>query len=214
MPKNWLEFNSQIHSDEGPEKPDDRIGAWVSDLLLTNHPTFGEGDYTIVEEVKTGKIVSSLNLISQTWSYEGIPFKVGRPELVGTLPEYRNRGLVRLQFEVIHQWSADRGEVVQAITGIPYYYRLFGYEMTLNLSGGRAGYKAHVPKLKDGEEEIVHLRPAEISDIPFILQTYQYGSKRYPIRCLWDENLLRYEIFGKSPRNINRSEFRIIEVKN
>jgi hypothetical protein len=37
-----------------------------------------------------------MNLISQIWAYEGIPFGVGRPELVGTLPEYRNRGLVRL----------------------------------------------------------------------------------------------------------------------
>ena len=61
-----------------------------------------------------------MNLISQTWAYEGIPFEVGRPELVGTLPEYRNRGLVRAQFEEVHRWSAARGELVQGITGIPY----------------------------------------------------------------------------------------------
>ncbi len=34
---------------------------------------------------------------------KGFPFGVGRPELVGTLPEYRNRGLVRAQFEEVHQ---------------------------------------------------------------------------------------------------------------
>jgi hypothetical protein len=84
-----------------------------------------------------GRIISSLNLISQTWAYDGIPFAVGRPELVATLPEYRRRGLVRQQMALIHQKSAARGELVQAITGIPWYYRQFGYEMGLDLGGGR-----------------------------------------------------------------------------
>ena len=74
-----------IHGEHGP---DERIGQWTRDLLEKPHPTFGTGDFTIVEEQASGKIVSSLNLISQTWSYAGIPFKVGRPELVGTLPEF------------------------------------------------------------------------------------------------------------------------------
>ena len=143
------EFNALIHTDE-PGQPDKRIASWTKDLITKPHPTFSPGDFTIVEDTSTRKIVSSLNLISQTWSYAGIPFKVGRPELVGTLPEYRNRGLVRAQFEVIHQWSAERGEMAQGITGIQYYYRLFGYEMALNLSGGRAGYLLHI---HDGRAE-------------------------------------------------------------
>ena len=118
-----------------------RVAAWTHDLLTRPHPTLRPDDFTIVEETATGRIVSSLNLIPQTWSYEGIEFGVGRPELVGTLPEFRNRGLVRLQFEEIHKWSAERGDMVQAITGIPYYYRLFGYEMALDLAGRRFGYE-------------------------------------------------------------------------
>ena len=54
---------------------------------------------------------------------------------------------------MLHEWSAARGEQVQIITGIPNYYRQFGYEMTLSLSGGRAGYELHVPKLKEDETE-------------------------------------------------------------
>lgn len=108
-----------------------------------------------------------MNTISQTWSYEGIKFGVGRPELVGTLPEFRNRGLVRLQFEEIHKWSAERGELVQAITGIPFYYRQFGYEMALDLDGRRFGYEAQVPILKDSEAEHYVIRANRIqrSDI-------------------------------------------------
>ena len=137
------DFNARVHSDDGWDKPDERIGAWVRDLLTLPHPTFDVGDFTIVEDTRAGKIASSLNLIPQTWTYAGIPFQVGRPEVVGTAPEYRKRGLVRIQFDTVHQWCAERGYIVQAITGIPYYYRLFGYEMALNLGGGRSGYKVH-----------------------------------------------------------------------
>ena len=97
------DFNARVHSDEGPDKPDQRVWAWTHDLMTKPHPTFQTSDFTIVEDVDKVQIVSAMNLIPQTWTYAGNPFKVGRPELVGTLPEYRNRGQVRRQFEVIHQ---------------------------------------------------------------------------------------------------------------
>jgi hypothetical protein len=125
------DFNARIHQREDSKKPDDRVGMWTLDLVTRPHPTFKVSDFTIVEDINTGRIVSTMGLISQTWSYAGIKFKVGRPELVGTDPDYREKGLVRVQFEVIHQWSVERGELVQGITGIPFYYRLFGYEMAM-----------------------------------------------------------------------------------
>ncbi len=79
---------------------------------------------------------------------------------------------MRLQFEEVHRWSEERGEYVQAITGIPFYYKLFGYEMGLELSGGRTGYEAQLPKLKDGENEPFHIRAAEETDIPFMMDVY------------------------------------------
>lgn len=207
------EFNSHIHSDEGWDKPDDRLGAWTRDLLTRPHPTFGVDDFTIVEEQATGKVVASLNHISQTWSYEGIPFKVGRPELVGTLPEYRNKRLVQIQFDEIHRWSAERGEMVQAITGIPYYYKRFGYEMGLELGGGRTGFAVMMPALKEGESEPFNIRPAVEADIPFLSILDEQAGKRQLIRCVRDEAIWRYELGGKSERNINRSQYRVIETQ-
>lgn len=206
------DFNARIHGDMERNLIEEGVGVWTKDLLTKPHPTFRPDDFTIVEDTRSGQIVSSMNLISQTWSYEGIPFSVGRPELVGTHPDYRNRGLVRQQFEVIHDWSAERGEMVQAITGIPYYYRLFGYEMALNLGGSRTGYLPHIPTLKEGEKEPYLIRPAEESDLDFIVATYAEGIQRYPIRCLWDQRLFQYEISGKSQGNVNRAELRVIET--
>jgi hypothetical protein len=205
-----FDFNAGIHSDN-PEKPDERIGQWARDLIEKPHPTFGVGDFTIVEEQRTGRIVSSLNHISQTWTYDGLPFKVGRPELVGTLPEFRNRGLVRLQFEEIHKWSAERAEKVQAITGIPYYYRLFGYEMCVDLDGSRAGFEMNLPKLKEGEAEPYRIRAATEADIPFLSEVYAHAALRSLLYTVRDEALWRYDLNGRNAKSIQRLVWEIIE---
>ena len=203
-----FEFNSFIHGDDGP---DERIGQWARDLVEKPHPTFGAGDFTIVEEQATGRVVSSLNLISQTWAYDGIPFRVGRPELVGTLPEFRNRGLVRTQFDEIHRWSAERGELVQTITGIPYYYRLFGYEMCVDLDGSRSGFELNLPKLADDTPEPYRFRPATQADIPFLSAVYTEASHRSLLSVPRDEPLWQLELTGRSETSINRLEWKIIE---
>jgi hypothetical protein len=206
------DFNARIQSDKGPDQPDERVGAWAYDLLTKPHPTFTPGDFTIVEDITSGKIVSSMNLIPQTWTYAGIPFKVGRPELVGTLIKYRNQGLIRRQFDLIHQWSAQKGDKVQAITGIPYYYRLFGYEMAMNLSGGRAGFPTHIPRLNEGEPEPFKFHQATESDISFLSELYIKGCRRSLMACLRNETMWMDELVGKSAKNVQRLEHNIIET--
>ncbi|MBN1661164.1 MAG: GNAT family N-acetyltransferase [Anaerolineae bacterium] len=206
-------FHGRVHTENDESDAENvLIGAWVRDLMTRPHPTFGPGDFTIVEDTKTGEIASSLCLISQTWSYDGIEFGVGRPELVGTAPAYRRRGLIRAQMEVVHQWSAERGERVQGITGIPWYYRQFGYEMAMTLGGGRGGYKPNVPKLKEGEVEPYRIRAATESDLPFIAEVYAQGVRRWPVACVRDQALWRDELLGKSEENVNRRDLAVIEV--
>ncbi len=197
-------FNAFIHGNPEENWLEERVRDWTMDLMTKPHPTFQPGDFTIVEDTNTGKIVSSLNLISQTWSYGGVKFGVGRPELVGTHPDYRNKGLVRAQFDLVHQWSAERGELLQSITGIPYYYRLFGYEMAMDLGGGRRGPLARVPALAKDKEEPYGIRPAVEADLAFIAGLYEQFCQRSPVSCVYDEALWRYELLGKSPGNVNR----------
>lgn len=191
-------LNSMIHRSPGTSEPDVGIASWTHDLIGRPHPTTGPGDFTVVEDTRTGQLVSTVCLISQTWSYADISFGIGRPELVGTLPEYRRRGLIRAQFDVIHRWSAERGELVQAITGIPNYYRQFGYEMAMNLHGGRGVYATDIPKLKAGESEPYLVRDAGEADLPFLSATYQYGNRRSLVAAVRDEAIWRYELGGQS----------------
>jgi len=204
-------FNGGIHGENDLDKG--RLAAWTRDLLAKPHPTLKPDDFTIVEEASSRRIISSLNLIPQTWSYEGIEFGVGRPELVGTLPEYRGRGLVRVQFEEIHKWSADRGDMVQAITGIPYFYRQFGYEMTLDLAGRRFGHEANVPKLKEGEQEPYAIRPATEDDLPFVAEVYARAIRRHALACVRTREIFKYELDGQSEDNLNHYVMLIIEDK-
>lgn len=204
-------FNARIHGNPATNEVDEAVGIWTRDLMSRPHPTFDMSEFTVVEDSTTGKIISSLNLISQTWSYDGIPFGVGRPELVGTEPAYRNRGLVRKQFEVIHEWSAERGHLAQGITGIPYYYRLFGYEMALGLDGIRAGYAQHVPQLSANQKEPYLIRAAREEDLSFMAQLYDEAAERQLVTCVRDDALWRYELRGQTWGSITYHELCIIE---
>lgn len=207
-------FNQRIHTeDDDPPMTAPRLDAWVRDLLSGRHPTHPVDGFTVVEDTASGKIVSCMNLIPQTWTYEGIPFGVGRPELVATEEAYRGRGLVRAQFAHMHALSAQRGDLAQAITGIPYYYRQFGYEMTVDLDGGRRGYAPqNVPALPEGESEPFNIRPAREDDLDFIAGLYEQGGRRGVLVCQRDAAMWRYNLNGESALSINRRELRIIET--
>ena len=142
-------FNARVHfSSGGPfeqREPHRGIAACTRDLMSGDHPTCDASDFTVIEDTKTGSVVSSACLIGQRFSYEGVEFDAGLPELVGTHPDYRRRGLIREQFEVLHRWSKERGHLMQAIAGIPYYYRRFGYEMAVYMGWGRRIYVQDIP---------------------------------------------------------------------
>src|SRR5918998_4799396 len=90
-------FNARIHHSSGnfdQREPHRGIAAGTRDLMSGDHPTCDASDFTVVEDTKTGFVVSSTCLIGQRFSYEGLEFDAGLPELVGTHPDYRRRGLV------------------------------------------------------------------------------------------------------------------------
>lgn len=198
------QFNARVHAND-PEKPEEPLTYWTRDLMSGQHPTTSAADFTVVTDPHAdNQIVSTLNLISQTWAYEGIPFPVGRPELVGTDANYRRRGLVRKQMEWIHQRSAAKGELVQAITGIPWYYRQYGYEMALDLSGSRTLFWHQLRPAPSDEESPYQMRPATSADIPALEPLYQVCVGHGPVHRVRDRALWQYELFetdDKSPYN-------------
>jgi GNAT superfamily N-acetyltransferase len=143
-------------------------------LMKGDHPFMGSGDFGIVEDTSREghPVVACTCLLKHTWTYEGIPFSVGRPEMVASDPAYRNRGLIRALFEMVHERSGAEGDLVQAITGIPYFYRQFGYEYALELEDRRVTPIILIPKAKEGEPEPFTLREATGEDILEIAALY------------------------------------------
>jgi hypothetical protein len=190
--------------------PSRAMTAWERDLIQGRHPSFRAGDATVVVDSRTGAIVSCLHLLSQTWAYGGVPIAVGQPELIGTLPERRGGGLVRAQFEVVHDWSVRRGHQMLAIAGIPWYYRQFGYELAIPRGGGprvRFDSLAPLPPSPPGWTA----RVATEADVPFLVGLSATAAARSLVTVPRDAALWRYELTGKSPDSAARRGIRILE---
>jgi hypothetical protein len=182
---------------DGP--PNQVMHAWTHDLMSGRHPLIGQGDFALVENTDGGAIVAATCLIRQTWAYEGIAFPAGRPELVATMPDFRNRGLIRAIFELIHARGDAEGQLAQGITGIRYYYRQFGYEYALDLSGRRSVYLAAIPPLNPGEVEPYALRDATPADLPQVMALYDRERARGPVSAQIDADYWRWVMEGQSP---------------
>ncbi len=205
-------FNGQIHGGEYADHFDPMVAAWTRDFCSNTHPTCGPSNVTLVEEPQTHKIVSSMCLIPQTWTYAGVPFGAGRMEAVGTAPEYRRRGLVRAQFEVLHARSAALGHLVQGITGIPWYYRQFDYEYAMDLGGGRMVPFPNIPALKENETEQYRLRDWTAEDISFINTLYDRERARALVSCPRPDWLWQHLRSGYSEQSFENCPFQIIET--
>lgn len=189
---------SDVFRNSASDPPNMRTAAYGRDLISGRHPLIGPGDFALVEDMAHDRVVAATCLIAQTWSYEGIDFPVGRPEVVASHADYRNRGLVRAIFELIHARSAADGHVAQGITGIPYYYRQFGYEYALDLGGMRTIAFDAIPRLKDGEQEPYMLREATPADLPELLALYERERSRAAITARVNHDYWQFLFDGHS----------------
>ena len=187
---------TQLYSHVFRDSPDDPlnepIATWARDMMSGHHPLITAGDFAVVEDPARQAIVAATCLLWQTWEYAGIAVPIGRPEVVASDPDYRQRGLVRAVFELIHARSAARGHLVQAITGIPYFYRQFGYEYALDLGGSRSVAFGSIPRLKEGETEPYTLRLATAADVPLLQRLYDRERASVLVSVRIEDDYLRY----------------------
>jgi len=196
-----ITFNADVLRYQDAAQPDQGVGAWTADLLDGRHPQVGLDDFCLVEDARIGRIASVLCLISQTWSYGGIPLAVGQPELVGTHPDFRGQGHVRRLFRVLHQRSAARGQQVQAIDGIPGFYQQFGYGMALALHGEMSIDVGSCPSQATSQSDRFRVRAATEADLAFIADTDTRTRSRYLVTVCRDASLWHYELDGRSARS-------------
>lgn len=172
----------------------------LSDLLERPHPTFSGSEMTVVEETATGRIVSSQHLSHHRWAYGGVEFPVGEIEHVSTRVEFRQRGLIRQQTDLMHLWSAAAGELATVVNGIPWYYTQFGYDLPLDKHNGRRlirdyavqGLAHHAPYA---------VREAGLDDLEFIQRVFQSSARRHLVSYVRTRSDWEYELAGRDERN-------------
>lgn len=202
--ENIAELVSLVFRDREDEPLNNPLGYLMRDLMSGAHPVMGPGDFALVEDTRKqgNPLVACTCLWRHTWEYEGISFRIGRPEIVASDPDYRNRRLIRAIFEVIHARSEAEGHLVQAITGIPYFYRLFGYEYALDLGGRCSIYTALIPQASGNAPEPFSLHDATWEDIPLVQQLYDREHSSGVVSAPIDEAWWRYQLTtGRASRS-------------
>ena len=179
-------FLGMTFRDSADEPFSTEMSDWSDLCMRADFPFSGPEDWAIVEDrgKQDSPIVACTCFWSHEWRYGDIPIGVGRPEFVATDPDYRNRGLIRAIFGLLHERSAAKSQLMQGITGIPYFYRLFGYEYVLDLGGNRVIQVAQLPEKKGDDPEPCTLRFATSDDIPKLMQLYELGQ---PQSLMWHD---------------------------
>jgi predicted N-acetyltransferase YhbS len=160
--------------------------------LLRHHPEIGYGDFLMVEDERSGEVVSTTCLIPWHCRYEDIILDVAMLEMVATHPEYRHRGLVRAQINRLHQMVSERGFDLSIIEGIPYYYRQYGYAYACDHWMRDSLPVWRVPERSVGQPYPCRLRPATVDDAPVLTQLYQDGMAALQIQTLRSSDYWRF----------------------
>ncbi|KAG0375123.1 hypothetical protein BGX24_009515 [Mortierella sp. AD032] len=171
----WLLFGKPLEPGVTPG-PNEILRAGARRLLTGVNATMSEFNYALVEDTnrESGKnpIVACVSIHRVRAYYGSVKMFLGKPELIATDPDYRNRGLVRkLMYEMIHPESEARGDSLQFIPGIPHFYRQFGYEYAM-CSFGASTIKNtdSLPSLTKGKTEPFAIRKATAADIPYLVR--------------------------------------------
>ncbi len=97
--------------------------------LVVDDPSEGLESCLVVAHGE--RIVSTATLLKETVRIGGVDVPAGQVELVATASDYEGRGFVRALIDEAHHRSAARGDLLQVMIGIPYFYRQFGYSYAM-----------------------------------------------------------------------------------
>lgn len=172
-------------------------GQWTSILTDGTHPTTKVENFTVIEDVKNKKIVSSMCYIPQVWRYGTESFNVARLEMVSTLEEYRSKGFIRMQFQHIHEICASNDCNVTVVVGIPWFYKKFGYDMALKYWNQNIIPISALHNYTDNKKKGISIAAASISDITFYTKIALAYFSKFDISCEVPENYWKHLFFER-----------------
>jgi predicted N-acetyltransferase YhbS len=177
-------FNVKIHG-EGIDK--------LILSLFRDHPRKKDLKWYYLED--TGKIVSALALLPFEWELEGIIIPICEMGFVGTLEEYRGKGLVNIMNDIYEQEMKKKKFIISALRGIPNYYRRFNYEFVFPLDSRISLDPEKIPKTKLTE---ITIRKATINDIHEIKRLYESLTDELCYTTAFDEEAFSFRYVNET----------------
>ena len=154
--------------------PHEDVDGIVRRLLDLYPPMTMDHVFTVTYGDET---VASLLLIPQTWVIDGVELSVAEMGCVATHPDHRNRGLQRMLNERFDE-AAEAGVYdLCALAGIPFFYRQFGYEYSLDLDHKATLAVSQLPKMRPSLEA----RGFTEADIPAAAELLDSVTSRYMV---------------------------------
>jgi hypothetical protein len=164
-----IKFNAVVHGDDDPEEIRRQID---------NLPNLDRESNFYIRNLDKGIIVSAASAIPSVWMYEAIPLSNLELGWVGTLKEYRRKGLVRALYTHFEEILQRNEYHISTIMGIPYYYRQFGYDFILPMDRTVQLRVDQIPVPKNEARESIVFREAIRDDIPNLMRLYdEHNSK-------------------------------------
>ncbi|TKJ22939.1 MAG: hypothetical protein CEE42_12515 [Promethearchaeota archaeon Loki_b31] len=181
-----LELNVAVHGEE--------IKEYIK-RIYKEHPKKKDILWFYIEDNSTGQIISSLTLLPLKWKFEGKILPVCEMGFVGTLKEYRGKGLIDKLNEFYERVMMERGYLLSCLRGIPYYYRRFGYEFVLSLDERFSLSPNQIPSM---ELSHIDIRKAMRKDIDYIENQYNSNSNNYLISNSFDTESFYFKFMNDS----------------
>ena len=181
-----LELNIAVHGEEIKE---------YIERIYKEHPKKKDILWLYIEDNNTGQIISLLTLMPLEWRFEGHLLPVCEMGFVGTLKEYRGKGLIGKLNEFYERVMMERGYLLTCLRGIPYYYRRFGYEFVLSLDERFSLSPNQIPST---DLSHIDIRKATRKDIGYIEEKYNSNSNSFLISNNFDTESFYFKFMNDS----------------
>ncbi len=175
------------------------------------HPRMTFDDIFVVEDTKTGKVVSHAIQLPGIWILDGLEIPMIQMEVVGTREQYRHQGLMKAINTAYDERAEEVEPVFQAVAGIPYFYRELGYEYAVPMESGFYIAPSLIPNLPEGQREVVSIRKTDLESFPEWLEFRKdHFPKRTWLKGLGQEDF-EYHAFDECKRRNESFTFCLVE---
>ena len=163
--------------------------------IFSAHPNVTGRDLVYIES-EQGEVIATICLIPWNLRYGGVDLPAAELGIVGTLENWRGKGLNRILMDYFWQRFEERGALLSIIQGIPYFYRQYGYEYAmLPLEGGWRIQPDQIPApLVLGYTA----RPALQADIPLLVGWYDQQAAALDLSAQRGAEIWRY-LLARTP---------------